>query len=176
MPSPTVPPGLGSLFAQRVVVGVGDLAVSNSANAILTTYALGSCIGLIAYDPMTKASGMLHYMLPDSTISPDKAKTQPAMFADTGLPGLFRAFQGVKGDMRRAKYFVAGGASVLNGTDPFKIGERNIKALEEWFRVNNLRPNLHDVGGTHNRTISIEVSTGAISMKTPTGTSKFDLI
>ncbi|HLP07548.1 MAG TPA: chemotaxis protein CheD [Opitutaceae bacterium] len=176
MASPTLSAaGLGTLFAQRVVVGVGDMAVSNNTNAILTTYALGSCIGLIAYDPVTKASGLLHYMLPDSTISPDKAKTQPSMFADTGLPMLFRAFQGVKGDMKRAKYFVAGGASVLNGTDPFKIGERNIQALETWFRANGLRPSIHDVGGTHNRTISIEVKNGAIAMKTPTGTQQLSL-
>jgi len=172
---PALPPGLGSLFAQRVVVGVGDMAVSNNTNAILATYALGSCIGLIAYDPVTKASGMLHYMLPASSISPDKAKSQPSMFADTGLPGMFRAFLGVKGDVRRAKFFVAGGASVLNGTDPFKIGERNIQALEAYFKANGLRPDLHDVAGTHNRTISIEVSTGAISMKTPHGTQQFSL-
>ncbi|MBK8477536.1 MAG: chemotaxis protein CheD [Opitutaceae bacterium] len=175
MPPPTLPAGLGSLFAQRVIVGVGDMAVSNNVNAILTTYALGSCIGLIAYDPMTKAAGMLHYMLPDSSISPEKAKTQPSMFSDTGLLGLFRSFQGVKGDIKRAKFFVAGGASVLNGTDPFKIGERNIQALEAWFRTNGLRPSLHDVGGTHNRTISIEVKSGAISMKTPNGTQQFSL-
>jgi chemotaxis protein CheD len=172
---PAAPPGLGSLFAQRVVVGVGDMAVSNSANAILTTYALGSCIGLIAFDPVTKASGLLHYMLPESTISPEKAKNQPAMFADTGLPGLFRAFTGVKGDVRRAKFFVAGGASVLNGSDPFKIGERNIQALEDYFRANGLRPTIHDVGGTYNRTISIVVSSGAITMKTPTGTTQHSL-
>jgi chemotaxis protein CheD len=97
------------------------------------------------------------------------------MFADTGLPVLFRAFLGVKGDVTRAKFFVAGGASVLNGTDPFKIGERNIKAMEDWFRANGMRPSIHDVGGTYNRTISIEVKTGAISMKTPTGIQQFSL-
>ena len=173
---PAVPAGLGSLFAQRVVVGVGDMAVSNSPNAIITTYALGSCIGVIAFDPVMKAAGLLHYMLPDSNISPEKAKTQPAMFADTGLPMLMRAFLGVKGDMRRAKYFIAGGASVLNGTDPFKIGERNIQTLETWFRANGLRPDAHDVGGTFNRTISIEIATGKVSMKTPTGTTQLSLV
>lgn len=176
MPPPAVPAGLGSLFAQRVIVGVGDLAVSNNTSTILTTYALGSCIGAIAYDPVTKAAGLLHYMLPDSTISPDKARTQPAMFADTGLPLLFKSFAGVKGDLRRSKYFIAGGASVLNGSDPFKIGERNINALEAWFKNNSLRSDAHDVGGTFNRTISIELSTGKVTMKTPNGTTEFRLV
>ena len=59
--------------------------------------------------------------------------------------------------------------------DPFKIGERNIQALETWFRNNGLRPSIHDVGGTHNRTISIEVKTGGVSMKMPSGTQQFSL-
>ena len=44
-------PTIASLFAQRVVVGVGDLAVSNNNSTVLSTYALGSCICVIAYDP-----------------------------------------------------------------------------------------------------------------------------
>jgi len=42
-------------------------------------------VAVVAYDPVSKASGLLHIMLPDSAISPDKSITQPAMFADTGL-------------------------------------------------------------------------------------------
>ena len=79
------------MFAQRVVIGVGDMAVSNNTQVTLSTYALGSCIGVVAYDPVVKVGGILHMMLPDSSISPEKAVQQPAMFADTGLPLFFRA-------------------------------------------------------------------------------------
>ena len=44
-------PTIGALFAQRVVIGVGDMAVSNNSIVTLSTYALGSCVGVIAYDP-----------------------------------------------------------------------------------------------------------------------------
>src|SRR5882757_10055279 len=106
-------PSIASLFVQRVVVGVGDLGASNNAMLTLSTYALGSCVAVVAYDPDSKASGLLHLMLPDSTISPNKAITQPAMFADTGLPLLFRALDGLKADRARLQLFVTGGASVL---------------------------------------------------------------
>src|SRR4051794_40318201 len=106
-------PALSALFVQRVVVGVGDLGASNNPMLTLSTYALGSCVAVVAYDPATRASGILHLMLPDSSISPDKAIGQPAMFADTGLPLLFRALDGLKGDRSRLRLFVAGGASVL---------------------------------------------------------------
>ena len=70
-------PTIGSIFAQRVIIGVGDMAVSNNPQVTLSTYALGSCVGVVAYDPVARAGGILHLMLPDSTISPEKAVAQP---------------------------------------------------------------------------------------------------
>jgi chemotaxis protein CheD len=59
-------PSIAAVFAQRVVIGVGDMAVSNNRNSVLSTYALGSCIGLIAYDPVAMCGGILHLMLPEA--------------------------------------------------------------------------------------------------------------
>ena len=58
-------PTIAALFTQRIIIGVGDVAVSNNQQVVLSTYALGSCIGVIAYDPFTKVGGILHLMLPD---------------------------------------------------------------------------------------------------------------
>jgi chemotaxis protein CheD len=174
MTAPALNP-FGSLFVQRVTVGVGDMAASNNPQVVLTTYALGSCIGVIAYDPAAKAAGLLHFMLPESKISPEKARTQPAMFADSGLPLLLRALVGLKADPRRLRLFLAGGASVLNGADPFKIGERNIVAIRAWLSTQGLRPQAEELSGTINRTVGIEVATGAVTMKTPHGTSTLRL-
>ena len=73
-----------------LIVGISDIKVSNNVNDVIVTYALGSCIGVVVYDPMAKVGGMLHYMLPDSTLDQNKAKNNPAMFADTGIPLLFK--------------------------------------------------------------------------------------
>src|SRR6185369_5966093 len=102
----------------------------------LSTYALGSCVAVVAYDPASKASGILHLMLPESSISPDKAAAQPAMFADTGLPMLFRALEGLKANRGNLRIFVAGGASVLCDSGVFKIGERNVKSTLGWLAQN----------------------------------------
>ncbi len=166
---------IGALFSQRVVVGVGDMAVSNNDMVTLSTYALGSCIGVIAYDPVSKAGGILHLMLPDSTISPDKAVKQPAMFADTGLGLLMKAMVGIRADKTRMKVFVAGGSSVLNGTDPFKIGERNSAVTLKFLKGNAYNIVGQDVGGSVNRTVHIEVKTGLVSLKRPDGTETFSL-
>jgi chemotaxis protein CheD len=165
-------PTVAQLFSQRVVIGVGDLAVSNNSQVILSTYALGSCIGLIAYDPAVKVGGILHLMLPESTISPEKASRQPAMFADTGLPLFFRQLIGVKADKSRLRLFVAGGASVIAGTDPFRIGERNTRYTQDFLAQHGLTVARAEVGGNINRTVHLELSTGKVTLKTPSENSQ----
>lgn len=168
-------PSFAGLFVQRVVIGVGDMAVSNNAHSVLTTYALGSCVGVLAYDPVVKAAGILHLMLPDSAISPEKALSQPAMFADTGLPLFFKALIGLHAEPRRLQIMLAGGASVLNGQDPFRIGDRNAKTTLDWLQAHSLPIRQRHTGGTENRTVHLEVDTGLVVLKMPAGAEKFTL-
>ena len=164
-----------ALFAQRVVVGVGDMGASNNPSITLSTYALGSCVAVIVYDPVVRAGGLLHLMLPDSSISPDKAVSQPAMFADTGIPLLFKALAGLKANPMYYRIFLAGGASVLCGNDNFKIGERNIQATGAILARMRLSARYTALGGTSNRTVHLNVATGAITMKMPHGEDQFSL-
>ena len=151
------------------------MGVSNNPSITLSTYALGSCIGVVAYDPVTQAGGLLHLMLPESSISPAKAVSQPAMFADTGLPMLIRALNGIKGDSARLRIFLLGGASVQRGADSFKIGERNIKATNDGLARLRLPVRYTALGGTINRTVHLNIGTGGITMKTPNGDDTFSL-
>jgi chemotaxis protein CheD len=166
---------VSALFSQRVVIGVGDMAVSNNEMVTLSTYALGSCVGVIAYDPVSHAGGILHLMLPDSSISPDKALKQPAMFADSGLPLLFKALLGIRAERARLRIFLAGGASVLNGADPFKIGERNSHAVQQFLKANACPVAGQDIGGNVNRTVHLEVGTGRVTLKLPDRSEQFSL-
>ncbi len=154
-------------FTQRVIVGVGDLAVSSSPDVILSTYALGSCIGVVAYDPFARVGGMLHLMLPDSTIAPAKAARQPAMFADTGLPLFLHALTGLKARLGQLRVYVAGGASMVAGHDPFRIGERNTRAALDLLARAGCPAPREDTGGFLNRTLHLELQNGNVTVKTP---------
>jgi chemotaxis protein CheD len=168
-------PAIASIFAQRIVVGVGDMAVSNNVQATLSTYALGSCIGVVAYDPIAKVGGILHLMLPDSAISPDKAQLQPAMFANTGLPLFFRSLTGMKAERARLRLFVTGGACVLASHDAFKIGERNTRATMDFLTANSFPIRQTVTGGTTNRTVHLQINDGEMILKTPEGTTTSSL-
>lgn len=160
-------PPLAPALSQRVVIGVGDMAVSNDGQSVLSTYALGSCIGVVAFDPAANVGGVLHFMLPESGIAPDKARKQPALFADTGLALFFSALRGLSVDASTLQILVAGGASVLGGPDPFKIGERNARATLEFLDRHGYAARHTLVGGGTNRSLHLDLATGAVTLTTP---------
>jgi chemotaxis protein CheD len=144
---------------------VGGLAVSNDQSTILTTYSLGSCLGVTIYDPVSRAGGLLHAMLPDSTINQAKAAAQPGMFVDTGISALFRAAYDLRADKYRMKICVAGGAQFLDKTGFFNIGLRNMAHLTELFKQHGLSISGQDVGGLVSRTIHLHLDSGEVRIK-----------
>jgi chemotaxis protein CheD len=152
-------------FQRKLVVGVGGLAVSNNQAMILTTYSLGSCLGVTIYDPVSRAGGMLHAMLPDSSINAAKAAEQPAMFVDTGLGALFRAAYALKAEKHRMQICVAGAAHFLDKTGFFNIGQRNYACLIQLLGQHGLSIDAEDVGGLISRTLHLHLNTGEVRVK-----------
>ena len=131
-----------------VVVGISDLKVSNVGLDCLVTYALGSCIAVAVYDPLAKVGGLLHYMLPDSTLDQQKANEHPGMFADTGIPLLFKSCYKLGAEKKRMVIKVAGGARIMDDIDYFRIGQKNLTALRQIFWKNNVLIDAEDTGKT----------------------------
>lgn len=149
-----------------VVVDIADLAVSADPDVTLITYSLGSCIGLSVYDPVARVGGLLHYMLPESQLSPEKARSNPAMFCDTGVPRLFRAAYELGAVKSRLVVKVAGGSQLLDDNGTFNIGKRNYLALRKIFWKNGVMIQSEDVGGSSSRTVRLEIATGTVTLKT----------
>jgi len=72
---------------QTIHVGMADL-VAVKVPSLLVTLGLGSCIGVVIYDPRNKVAGMAHIMLPDSRDA--GAVPKPGKFADTAVPRLLQ--------------------------------------------------------------------------------------
>jgi chemotaxis protein CheD len=132
---------------------------------VLVTYSLGSCIGIAIYDAAVKVGGLLHFMLPESSLDLNKAKKNPYMFADTGIPALFKAAYKLGAKKERMKVIVAGGSQVLDQQGFFNIGKRNDMAVRKIFHRNNVIIDYRDVGGNVNRTIRLAVKSGDVSLK-----------
>ncbi|HAV63216.1 MAG TPA: chemotaxis protein CheD [Verrucomicrobiales bacterium] len=153
------------LFDQKVVVGIADMAVSNNQAVTLATYSLGSCIGVTIYDPVAKVGGLLHVMLPESSIDPDKAQRQPAMFMDTGIPAMFRAAYELKAEKYRVQICVVGGAQVMDSSGFFSIGKRNYQTLCAIMEKHDLKITAEQVGGMVSRSVYLNLATGEVRLK-----------
>ncbi len=158
----------------KLVVGISDMKVSNKPDDVLITYSLGSCIGVVIWDPVAKVGGMLHYMLPDSSLDKEKAKLKPFMFADSGIPRLFKETYKYGAVKSRIIVKVVGGSQIMDSSGVFNIGKRNHAVLRKIFWKNKIMIAKEDVGGSGNRTVSLEVGTGITHLKV-SGRGEFEL-
>jgi chemotaxis protein CheD len=147
-----------------LIVGIGDCKVSRDPSDILITHALGSCIAVLVHDPVAKVAGLLHYMLPESSLDTGKAEKRPFMFADTGIPLLFANACQLGAVKSRLVVMAAGGAQMLDPNGTFNIGQRNHQAMRKIFWKHGVILHKEEVGGTSSRTIKIAVATGRVQL------------
>jgi chemotaxis protein CheD len=143
------------------------MKISSNPEDQLVTHALGSCLGIAVYDPVARVGGMLHVMLPLSSTDPEKAKRCPYMFVDTGVPRLFLGCYKAGAKKERLQVKVAGGACIHcnENNDFFQIGKRNFVVLRKILWQNGIMLTAHDVGGNECRTLSLDIGTGEVTVK-----------
>ena len=158
-------PPVQSVSHNLVTVNISDMRVSRDPSELIVTYSLGSCIGLVLYDPIAQVGGMIHCMLPLSKIDPGKAKLQPHMFVDTGVVEMIRSIYDMGGTKANILARVAGAGSPLGQEKIFKIGQRNYTVLRKVLWKNNILIKNEFVGGTSAKTMYLEMSTGRTWIK-----------
>lgn len=130
---------------------------------LLITYALGSCIGVAMYDPVIRLGGLLHIMLP----SAENASVDNIFkFADTGIQEMLRKMQIFGGMKSRYVCKIAGGAKMFEMQGNLgNIGQRNIESVQNRLRQEGIRIARQDVGSNYARTMSIDVETGIVKIR-----------
>jgi chemotaxis protein CheD len=150
---------------EMIKVGMADLNVCTSPNAI-TTLGLGSCVGIVLYDPVRKIAGMVHVMLPDSTKilnNENKAK-----FADTGIDELIKKMVSIGAERRVLIAKIAGGAQMFafsNNNEMMRIGDRNIEATKIKLQQLGICIKAEDTGANYGRTIEFYPENGELLIK-----------
>jgi chemotaxis protein CheD len=150
---------------RAVVVGIADCQISDDPESVLVTYALGSCVAVTIHDAAARVGGLLHFMLPESRLDPAKARERPYMFADTGIPLLFRQAYLKGADKRRLLVRLAGGAQVMDDNGVFNIGKRNYLAARKILWKAGVLLQSEEVGGSISRTVRLEVGTGTMWLR-----------
>lgn len=153
------------LTVQAVTVGLGEVKIATPASAeALLALGLGSCVGVVLFDPLARVGGMAHVVLPEP---PAGAPASPK-FATHAVPTLLERVLARGAVQERLVCKIAGGAQVLaaNGLrDSFRIGERNVTAVQAALRRLGIVPRAADCGGTTGRSLRLSLSDGRVAVK-----------
>ncbi|CAM3076182.1 chemotaxis protein CheD [Filibacter tadaridae] len=133
----------------------------------IRTSGLGSCVGVILYDETKKVAGLLHVMLPDSSLGKSD-KVAVAKFADTGVYALMELLkaEGVRPMSLKAK--IAGGSQMFQfgSSDTIRIGPRNVEAVKQELKRLSIPLIAEDTGGASGRTIEFDPLTAILHVRT----------
>lgn len=145
-------------------VGIGEYRVAESP-AVIVTRGLGSCVGVVLYDPVNRIGGLAHIMLPSS--QEFSTYNNPYKFADLAIPALISDMRN-KG-CRALQARIAGGARMFAfGTDRpgFDVGNRNTAQVRSTLQKHSVPIVAEDVGGNFGRTVTLETDTGVVRVRT----------
>jgi len=150
---------------RRLVIGIGEFAVSNRPGDVIVTHALGSCIAVCVFDPRAGVAGMLHFLLPESSINPDRARAQPGVFADTGIPLLLDAASQYGLSKTRTIVTLVGGAEMTQqSVSSFATGRRNALAAKNVLWRAGVFVSGQEIGGSGARTLYLSVADGRMEV------------
>ena len=146
-------------------VRVADL-VAVRGEGVLTALGLGSCVAIVLWDPVTKAGGMAHVLLPSPP--PRVAGLHvPGRYAQSAVPALLDAVLDQGASRLSIVARITGGASMFtNLIAPGLIhtGERNVLATREALHVAGIPVSGEWVGGDFGRTVAFDLATGKVTV------------
>lgn len=146
----------------NLTVGMGEYIVTDNEDAVIKTFALGSCAAVTAYSPLKKVAGMIHIVLPAPLYGMD-GKNRPGYFADTGIPLLFDVLFSQYGcSKQELQVQMYGGSESMLSLDIYNIGRQNVTAVNKILFDMGLTVHNADVLGNITRSLTFEVKTGLV--------------
>jgi chemotaxis protein CheD len=149
-----------------IKVGMAQYRVA-TAPAKMVTLSLGSCLGIVLYDPVSRVGALAHVMHPSREKVRNNANR--AKFVDTAIDLMLgrMAKKGARRSRIQAKVF--GGArmfgSMRQSPGLVQIGDDNITAARAELDRRNIPIIAESTGGSMGRTVLFDVSDGSVLIK-----------
>ncbi len=138
------------------ILGMGAYDITAEQNRLLKIFALGSCVGVALFVPQEKVVALAHIVLPSSQTDPEKAKSLPGYFADSGILTMLQKMNAMGFPNNRVVAKLAGGAKTnVDVGDYFGVGQRNAIAVKATLLKNGVKVLSDDLGGAISRTVHV---------------------
>jgi chemotaxis protein CheD len=137
--------------------------IFTTAEAVLVTTVLGSCIAVCLWDPVAGVAGMNHFLLPASPVR----GANDLRYGNTAMERLFEAVTAKGAVPARLVAKVFGGASVIPGFTGRRhaIGAMNVAAARDALARNGTAISAEQTGGSRGRKLLFHTGHGAAYVK-----------
>lgn len=134
----------------------------------LVTVGLGSCVAVAIHDRVAKVGGLAHVLLPDASLG--RGVENRARYASSAVPLLLDEMKAIGAEGPFAAWLV-GGAALFGKLLAFggSVGARNIEAARAALAAARVPLVAEDVGGASGRTVTFDVSTGKVKVRSVRG-------
>jgi chemotaxis protein CheD len=149
--------------AGELMARMGEYVASGSANDVLVSLGLGSCIGLALVDRRAGVSGLAHVVLPEGT---PREGEGAGKWANTAVPALLELMEGHGARSGRLDAVLVGGASMFaSAARGLEVGQRNEAAIREQLMQRRIPVRAAQTGGNRGRTIRVRVGDGVVTVR-----------
>jgi len=148
----------------RITLYIGEVAASQSPVVMDTL--LGSCVAVCMYDPVLRAGGMNHILLP-RCLKGDKSPRCGVHAMEL----LINEVMKLGGDRRRFIAKAFGGGNVLPGIQMLQIGDENAEFVREFLATERIPLVAERLGGDHAVHLYFQTDTGRASVHSVNGSA-----
>lgn len=150
-----------------VEIKMGGLAIIDDETDELKTF-VGSCVAFCLFDTQSKVAAMAHVMLPRQTNNKlTSTNGEIGKFADIAFAHMVDKMISKGADLKRIRAKIAGGATIFSHeseTSLFNIGTRNITAIKQILRENNIPLISEDTGENFGRWVKFNLNSAKMTV------------
>lgn len=157
LPSVIPPPPAVPQSVQSYYLSPGQLFASREPTSVTTI--VGSCVAICLWDPVVRAGGINHYLLPRCS----KAEVAPGRFGNTAFRVLLERLVTLGAAPRWLEARMFGGACLISAFRDREghLGQQNVTMGIELLRSAKIRLVQQDVGGSQGRRIVFRTDDGS---------------
>jgi chemotaxis protein CheD len=151
---------------RELLVRVAELR-TGTADDVLVTVGLGSCVAILLHDAEARVGGLAHVLLPSPALA--RLDGNPAKFPQSAVPHLLQLMTAAGARQDRITARLAGGASMFASLAPpgtVQMGERNLVAARQALGSSGVPLVGEAVGGDFGRTVRLRVRDGTVEIST----------
>ena len=147
---------------KEVSIHIGELYASRKPAVIHTL--LGSCVAVCLFDPIRRIGGMNHILLPGN--GDKKPFSDSIRYGINAMELLINMIMNLGGKRSRLVAKAFGGGHILSGiSEENGPGQKNIRFVLEFLKVEGINLISQNLGGYDSRRIYFHTDTGDVFLK-----------